>query len=219
MSSNIRAYIDPLVGCRARVLGQGHYRGRCIGQTGTIRAVWSSTNVAIDLDLMSNKDSTKGYFYFGLSELEILDTKNIKAAEAAEKGENKMQKMTGYLNIAVIHFLNDDTPFRTFECANYTPDLAAEDICVVMSANHGMGLAEVVEIKDRTEGDIFREIVARVDSSEYEHRVEQRKQAAELKAKMQERAKQLQDIVLYQTLAKEDPEMAQMLKDFMALNQ
>ena len=58
-----------------------------------------------------------------------------------------------------------------------------------------------------------------MDVSEYDSRVQRRKQAAELKAKMQARAKQLQDLVLYQTLAKEDPEMAQLLQEFAALNQ
>lgn len=130
-----------------------------------------------------------------------------------------MQKMNNYVNVAVIQFLKDSTPFRTYEYANYTADLAVGDLCVVMSAHHGMGLAEVVEIKDHASEDLYREIVTKVDTSGYDLRVERRKQAAELKAKMQERAKQLQDIVLYQTLAKEDPEMAAMLQEFMSLKQ
>ena len=130
-----------------------------------------------------------------------------------------MQKITNYLNVAVVQFLKDDVAFRTFDYANYMPDLAVGDICVVMSKSHGMGLAEVVAIKERTECDLYREIVAKVDTSDYDLRVERRKQAAELKNKMQERAKQLQDLVLYQTLAKEDPNMAQLLKDYLALNE
>lgn len=130
-----------------------------------------------------------------------------------------MQKITNYLNVAVVQFLKDDVAFRTFDYANYVPDLAVGDICVVMSKSHGMGIAEVVEIKDRAECDLYREIVTKVDTSDYDLRVLRRIQAADLKTKMQERAKQLQDIVLYQTLAKEDPDMAQMLKDYLSLNQ
>ena len=129
-----------------------------------------------------------------------------------------MEKLTNYVNVAEVSFLNDNTAFRTFEYANYEPDLAVGDLVVVKSAHHGMGLAEVIDIKERTSNDLYREIVAKVDTAGYNKRVDQREKAAELKAKMQERAKQLQDIVLYQTLAKEDPEMAQLLGDFMTLN-
>lgn len=128
-----------------------------------------------------------------------------------------MNKLTNYLNVAEVQFLNDNG-FRTIECANYDPLLAVDDLCVVMTKHHGMGLAQVVSIKDHTDADLFREVVTGLDTSAYDTRVEQRKKAAELKAKMQERAKQLQDVVLYQTLAKEDPEMAAMLQEFMALN-
>lgn len=210
---------DPLVGRRVRVTGQSYYGNRCIDKKGTVRAVYGPDNIAVDLDFVVNENSKNGYFYFKSSELEVIIQENIKTATAEEKGEKTMYKLTNYLNVAKVQFLNDDTPFRAIECANYTPDLAVSDLCVVQTAQHGMGLAEVVAIYDRPEKELRREIVDRVSTSDYDLRVEQRKQAAELKAKMQERAKQLQDIVLYQTLAKEDPEMAQMLQDFKALNQ
>lgn len=204
------------VGCRVKVVGPGHYKGKCDGQLGTIRTCYGQ-NMAVALDFMSNTNSTHGYFYFEISELEII--KNEKTASAADKGENKMEKMSNYLNVAVIHFLNSRTDFETYEYANYEPDLAVGDLCVVASAHHGMGLAEVVEIKDSTEEDLFREIVKKVDTSGYNRRVAQRKKAAELKTQMRERAKQLQDLVLYQTLAKEDPAMAQLLREYQALNE
>ena len=207
-----------LVGLRVRVIGPGHYRGRYEGEYGTIKAVWPKESIAVKLDFATNTNSNRGYFYFHISELEILNTKKAKTAIAADIGENKMQKMSNYLNVAVVQFLNENTAFKTYEYANYETNVSVGDIVVVMSAHHGMGLAEVVEIKDHTENDLFREIVSRVDTFNYDNRVAQRKMAAELKAKMQERARQLQDIVLYQTLAKEDPEMAKMLQDYMALN-
>ena len=211
-----KVYTNPLVGLRAKVIGPGHYGGKCEGMCGTIRAVWSQTNVAVELDFATNKNSSRGYFYFTISELEITNN-NEKTATAADKGENKMQKMSNYLNVAVVQFLNDNKAFATYEYANYEKDLSAGDLVVVMSAHHGMGLAEVVEIKEHTDNDLYREIVSKVDTFDFDNRVVQRKMAAELKAKMQERAKQLQDLVLYQTLAKEDPEMAKMLQDYMAL--
>lgn len=214
---SVRAYLDKHVGHRVLIIGPGHYHGKYIGMEGEIRAVWSIDNLAVAIDGKRNPASGHGYFYFKFSELEILN-KNTKTATAAEKGESKMQKMENYLNVAVVQFLNDRDPFRTYEYANYTPDLAVGDLCAVASAHHGLGLAEIVEIKDHASEDLFREIVAKVDTSSYDNRVERRKKAAELRAQMRERAKQLQDIVLYQTLAERDPSMAQMLQEYLALN-
>lgn len=214
---SIKAYTTDAVGLRVRVIGPGYYHGKCDGQIGVIRALWSLGNIAVELENMKNPRSSRGYFYFKLSELELFDTEenNTATAVAEEKGENEMQKMNDYLNVAVIQFV--DGPRKTYEYANYEPDLAVGDLCVVMSAHHGLGLAYVEQIKERTDEDLCREIVAKVDCSCYETRAERRKQAAELKAKMKERAKQLQDIVLYQTLAREDAEMAQLLRDYQAL--
>ena len=111
MNPNIKAFTDRDVGRRVKVIGPGHYRGKCDGQFGTIRAVWGRDSIAVDLDFGINQGSKYGYFYFKTSELEIIDNENIKTATAAEKGESKMQKMNNYLNIAVIQFLNESTAF------------------------------------------------------------------------------------------------------------
>lgn len=212
-----KAHSDALIGRRVQVISPGRYGNKCLGCFGTVRVVWNPESVGVDLDLEVNEGSKYGYFYFKTAELAIVDNKDKKAETAEEeKGENKMEKMTNYVNVAEVQFLND-TGFRTIECANYDPLLAVGDLCVVMTKRHGMGLAQVEAIKERTDADLFREVVTGLDTSAYDDRVAKRQKAAELKVRMQERAQQLQDVVLYQTLAKEDPEMAAMLQEFMAL--
>lgn len=217
-SKAIAAHTDSLVGQRVTVWNTKRYGGKCNGQVGVVRAVWDKSNgVAVDIDFQVNPGSLYGYYYFGLTDLEIIDENN-KTAEAEEKGEKNMQKLTNYLNIATINFLDDPVGLKTIDCANYDASLKEGDLCVVKTARHGLGLAQVVEIAEGTRDDLVREIVTRVDTSAFDARVEQREKAAELKAKMQERAKQLQDVALFQTLAKDDPEMAQMLQAYLALN-
>ena len=82
-----------------------------------------------------------------------------------------------------------------------------------------MGVATVVEIIDKADVnvDIDREVVAKVDMRPYDYRVATRAKAAELKTKMQERAKKLQDIALYQMLAKDDADMLALLQEYQAL--
>lgn len=197
-------------GQRVVVTGPGHYKGKHIGLAGEVFSVYD-TSVGVRLDDVLNNRSGYGVFYYKPTELIHEETTEIKE-------DRNMQKMTNFVNVAEIQFLDEKVAFVTYEYANYDSDLAIGDICVVMSAHHGMGLAEVVDIKESPSADLYREIVCKVNTVEYKARVEQRKKAAELKARMQERAKQLQDIVLYQTLAKEDPEMQELLEAFKALS-
>lgn len=158
----------------------------------------------------------KEIYSIALEELERFYQENTETATAEEKGENEMNKLTNYLNVAVVQFLNDNVALRTIECANYEA-LEVGDLCVVRTAKRGMDLAEVVELKDRLKEELCCEVVARVDTYYYDERVKQREKATELKTKMRERAKKLQDIALYQMLAKDDPEMAQLLEEFQGL--
>lgn len=207
------AYTDGLVGFRVRVL-----YGPAQGHVGTVKACYDSKNsIAVQLDDATNFKSKYGYFYFRRTDLELVG-ENDEDTITTDKGGETMQTISNYVNIAVIRFLNDDVPFRNFEYANFDPTLKAGDLCVVKSAHHGLGLAEVEEIRAETGKELNREVVTKIDDSAYRYRVEQREQAALLKEKMQQRAKQLQDIVLYQTLAKDDPEMFELLKSYQALN-
>lgn len=206
---------DPAIGKRVRVLCSHRYNNELNGEEGTIRAFWSSHSVAVEIQGKKHDSNRHGYFYLAMSDLIFIDedTKNNNKGE-----EKNMNKIDNYINIAAVQFLNDTDPFRFIECANYEPDLKAGDVCVVKTARHGMGLAEVIEVKPSAEGEVLREIVSIVDTARYDERVAKREKAAELKAKMKERAKQLQDIVLFQTLAKDDPEMAQLLEEFLGVS-
>lgn len=207
---HIEDYSDSeLIGKRVRVKWCDKYKRYSIkGRCGTIRAVYSY--IAVEIDGLHNDSSATGDFYFYKKHLEIIEDENKEETTMATITNH----ITNYLNTAKIHFLNDTNANRTYDYANYIPDLYGGDLCVVMSAQHGMGVAKVVEIVYENDIPLSREIVCRIDPTDYDRRVETRKKAAELKQKMQERAKKLQDVALYQMLAKDDPEMAQLLAEF-----
>ena len=199
-------------GVRVRVIRQRKYKTESlISKIGTIQSVYG-TQITVKLDNEYNIRSGRGCYYFTPSELEILDDEFDNIME-----ENNMQNVTNYLNIAKVKFVDGNND-RTYDYANFEPSLIVGDLCVVKTAHHGLGLAKVVEIVERNDVETPREIVARVDTFDYDLRVQTRAKAAELKAKMQERAKQLQDIALYQMLAKDDPSMMELLNEYQALN-
>ena len=162
-----------------------------------------------------NDKSKLGYFYFKLNHLErVKDENDILEEKTMEN------KITNYFNIARVQFLTDDGPSKR-SYANFDPSIEVGDTCVCHWRDgwqkDSFGVAKVIEILNVTDVETTDEIVAKFDMDAYNARVENRRKAAELKAKMEERAKKLQDIILYQTLAKEDSEMAALLADYQNL--
>ena len=203
------------VGERVRVkhAGDKYQRYDIKGCFGTIIRWYGNDNIAVRLDGLSNRSSQYGYFYFSKWEIEIIENEKMEENTMAINNN----AITNYLNIARVRFTGDSEPSDRLY-ANYIPDLAVGDLCAVAYGFKNekplVSVAEVVEIIGSIDAKVDCEIVSKVDTLDYDIRVDRRKKAAELKAKMQERAKQLQDIVLYQTLAKDDPEMAQLLADY-----
>lgn len=204
-------------GSRVRVRRCKSYsRHDYTGEFGTVvrNAYGSYGKILVDLDGVTNPYSATGHFYFKPYELEVMYKHDNAISE-----DNNMQNITGYFNIVKIQYLDNATTSRHIY-ANFDSSLKEGDLCVVASAHHGLGLAKVVDVisdADPRNVQVSREIVTKVDTQDYDYRVAVRKDAAELKAKMQERAKQLQDIALYQMLAKDDPEMQELLDRYQGL--
>lgn len=194
------------VGSRVKVAKQSAYKSfDLIGEYGMVDNI--SGSIRVVLDNVRNPNSSYGAFYFKPSEL-ILVYKNME-------GTSMQNNITNYLNIAKIKFIdNCYNSSKTYEYANFDPDLKVGDICVVKSANHGFGIAKIEEILEQNDIVTQREIVAKVDTEAYKERVANRAKAAELKAKMQERVKQLQDIALFKMMADSDSTMSELLKEY-----
>lgn len=197
------------IGARVKVIRQRKYPGeKLLGLIGTVRTD-SGTNVSVVLDKVTNTRSSYGCFYFKANELVEVDEFDNEIIK-----EKNMTKITNYLNIALVKYVNMGDRNGVFQYANFEPGLKVDDLCVVRTEEDRLLVAKVVEIVDSNDAETYREIVAKVYTDEYDTRVECRQKAAELKAKMEARAKQLQDIALYQMLAKDDPEMEALLQEY-----
>lgn len=204
------------LGSRVRVIGRGSYKSKAIGRCGVVESFWSSESIGVRLEGIENSASKYGYFYFKMSELQFIEVADESVNNY--EGETEIMEIKNYVNIALVQFLDDRrSPAPLYEYANFDQDLQVGDCCVVMSAHHGLGIAEVVDFKETADQPVTREIVGKFDKAAYDARVAAREKAAELKAKMKARAKQLQDLAVFQLLAKEDDEMAQLLNEFKSL--
>lgn len=203
----------PGPGTRVKVVKQTSYKKIGVLYThGTVvkNAYGAYGKIIVDLDGVSNSYSGNGHFYFKPYELELINEDEDKNVE-----EYTMPNVINYRNVARIRFVDDGANIYSY--ANFEPDLKAGDLCVVMSAHHGMGLAKVVEILEQNDIETPREVIAKVWTDQYDERVKVRKEVAELKAMMEDRAKQLQDIALYQMLAEKDSQMQDLLDRYQSL--
>lgn len=199
------------IGTRVRVNTTRLYHGYDLnGSIGTVKTNSWNSSIAVKLDNVNNPRSDRGYYYFDVRELQPVITPDKNNME-----EKTMTKITNYLNIATVEFIGANERVRS--CANFEPCLDKGDLCVV-NCGGLLKLGHVVDISDPTDAAFVDEIVTRVDTLEYDNRVLKRKHAAELKSKMEARAKQLQDIALYQMLAKDDPDMAALLQEYQSID-
>ena len=202
-------------GVRVEIVSHYKYKNLdLIGKTGTVMCGYGS-EVRVDVDGVQNHMAGSGHFYFKPHELKKITTNEI--LDDVKENEN-MPNITNYFNAVKIKFLDDTKPCH-YIYANFEADLKEGDLCVVKPAHHDLTLARVMEVINDNSFETPREVVAKVYTDFYDERVKARAKTAELKAKMQERAKQLQDIALYQMLAKDDPAMQELLNEYQNLPQ
>lgn len=183
------------------------YKKLPVGATGIVTNVYNPASIRVRVDGFENHASQYGEFY--------LTAKELKRIDIESKTEGSII-MTGNYRVAEVQFIEGNNTDHKYVYACYNPEVVEGDICVVKTAHHGFGIVRVVGFISTTE-ELTREIIAPVDFSAYNKRVEDRKRMAELKDLMKARAKQLQDIALFQMLAEKDPEMACMLADYQRL--
>ena len=136
------------------------------------------------------------------------------------EGENVMAKLTGYKQIAAIK-----QGYSTYYYAIYDDGRKyyPGDSVIVSGAASGM-VQKIEEIIDPEEAanrmgnkNITAEIVAYVDMSAYEERDEKRKEVAELKKKMDQVIKQMDESNKYEMYAERNPELKEMLEAYKKL--
>lgn len=203
------SYNEFVVGDRVEIIRKpSKYKKLPVGATGIVTNVYCPTSIRVKVDGIENITSKYGDFY--------LDAKELKYINNESNNEGRTTIMTGNYRVANVQFIEGNNLELKYHYACYDPSIVEGDICVVKSAHHGLGIAKVAGFVNTTE-ELTREIVCKCDFSDYNKRVENRKRMAELKDLMTARAKQLQDIALFQMLSERDPEMASMLADYQRL--
>ena len=134
--------------------------------------------------------------------------------------EEQVTKLTGYKQVAAIK-----QGYSTYYYAIYNDGRKyyPGDSVIVSGAASGM-VQKIEEIVDPEEAasrmgnkSITAEVIAYVDTSAYEERVAKRKEAVELKKKMDQVIKQMDESNKYEMYAERNPELKEMLETYKRL--
>lgn len=139
------------------------------------------------------------------------------------KGENNM--LMGNYTVCKVKFIEGTNANKEYHYALYDDNICIDDYVVVKSANHGMGIARVTDIVP--DGNVTqamrdycnegREVISKFDMGAYEQRVEKRKIAKQLKADMNKKMKEMQELAMFEMMAEKNPELKEMLDKYKEL--
>lgn len=215
------------VGDRVAVRHPGKYLTTAlIGEQGTVRRVYPGS-IAVALDTVYNDRSSKGHFYFTEEQImhaNAFDKWRADNSHPEDMGDNvpeelkgEHMKLDGNYKIAHVDFI-DELGTKVYQYALYEEHAKVGDLALVKALG-AHKLVKILEISDEpSDGvEITAEIICLVDTSSYGARIERRRKREELKAQMKARAAQLQELALYEMMAKNDGAMKALMEEYSAL--
>ena len=108
---------------------------------------------------------------------------------------------------------------KEYVFACYEEAISEGDV-VVVDTRYGFQLATVTKIKDKI-ADIkgLKDVVCKVDMTEFQLRQEKAAKRAEIKAEMDKRIKELQKSAIYEMMAEKDESLKAMLQAYKGLGE
>lgn len=137
-----------------------------------------------------------------------------------KKEETPMNTMYNEKNCRVACISFDDYSNKTYSYALFLNDVEPGDKVVVRNSNGDLTVGTLARITDDGHDKVKNgcEVICVIDMTAFNKRQEQFAKAAALRKKMDARVKALQEISLYELLAKDDPELADLLAEFKSVN-
>lgn len=132
-------------------------------------------------------------------------------------GNNKM--LVGNYNVAMVKFVQGTNTVKGYAFALFDNNIGVDDL-VLCDTSNGYGVAKVTEIIPQNEyegASVTKEIICKVDFTDFEQRKENREKAKKLKVEMDKKIKDLQELTLYEMMAEKCPELREMLDMYKTL--
>ena len=190
-----------------------------LGMIGVIKEVTTDSNgeacIGIAVEGVTNTFSQKNLFWFTKNEITVIN----------DEGEDIVMTIASYnKNYKFCYTTKPGNNSGALELHAYQGELHDGNY-VICNNNYGNGALSVrivvkslVPREELETNNIDGEVMGVADIDAYVLRKENEKKAAELKKKMMERAKAYQEEAFWRMMAKEDPQMAELLAQFEEVN-
>lgn len=199
-----------------RVMPFAGYKNKYVNEIGTVEKAMVVQNhghkIGVRLNSRTNGASKYGLFWFDADKLEVIENYESEEERIMLKG----------FKVAGISFLEGSNTDKVYSYALYGDEIKVDDIVVVQSGHHGLGVGKVVCINDESAADSVqcsREVIAKVDFTAFNERKAKEEKLIKLKREMDKKVKELQHFAIYEMLAKEDPALKEMLDEFKSLSE
>ena len=129
------------------------------------------------------------------------------------EGDNTM---IGNYYVAMVKFIQGTNTTKEYAFALFDTNIVIDDY-VLCDTQNGYGVAKVIKIMPKSEYEgvkITREIICKVDFADFEKRKENRAKAIKLKTDMDKKIKEMQELAIFEMMAKESPELKEMLDTY-----
>lgn len=167
-----------------------------------------------------NRGEFRNYNENSLSSLNDNDSVNNNGNNKTQKGDSKMAEVSGNYKIALVRHTSGYNTGKLYGFAVFEEDNIGIGDIVLCDTTNGHQLARVENIIDKdvyTGTPVTKEIICKCDFTNYNSRVARRNEKKILKQKMDKMVAEDKDLLIYQTIAKTNPEMAEMLTRYIAL--
>ena len=131
-----------------------------------------------------------------------------------------MAKMLAGIYTVAMCILDNDCNKKKYAFAAFPEDDIRENDKVLVDTAHGQAMAKVDSMIAQVDYDgvaVTKEVICKLDYSNFEKRKESRKKLDNLKNQMDSIVAQNQNMILYTAIAKDNPEMAELLNQYKKL--
>lgn len=133
------------------------------------------------------------------------------------KGDNNM--LVGNYRVAMVKFVQGTNTVKGYAFALYDNDITVGDL-VLCDTSNGYNVAKVEEILSKSDYEgttVTKEVICKVDFTNFENRKENRAKAIKIKAEMDKKIKEMQELTLFEMMAEKSPELKEMLEAYKGL--
>lgn len=141
-------------------------------------------------------------------------TREANARKTKRKVTTKKESETNGLTVVGVRFNG------TYKTYHYWSDIPFKegDKAVVDTPSNGLTIVDVVSVSKENASRVLKWIVQKIDLTAYQERVKLAERKRVLELEMDQRIEKLQERDRFKLFAKEDPQLAKMLKEYNSLS-